>query len=236
MYHRRDANNAGSSGTTIHWIKLQLGEHPKAKTWTPSISENSNQYLLEDDCSGYGNHGACSVPFGLTSDSPRYKNCKNFENNKYIDCGRDAMITDALTISCWAQANNWSTFNGQFISCTDSGGWGLGYGANTDGHGFEVFCNGGYYGINLNYNNLSSGWHHIAATYNGDTIIGYIDGQAIASKNGLPGNLTYNSSNHMMIGAEPGGTTPSGYYFNGKISDVRIYATALPAAAIKELY
>jgi hypothetical protein len=146
------------------------------------------------------------------------------------------MVTDALTISCWAQANNWSTFDGQLISCTDTGGWGLGYGANTDGHGFEVFCNNDYHGINLNYNSLSSGWHHIAATYNGDTIIGYIDGQPIVSKSGLPGNLTYNSSNCIMIGAEPGGTTPSGYYFNGKLSDVRIYATALSAAAVKELY
>lgn len=217
----------------IRDFQMEIKDHPTLYT---STSREDATNLIEYDSSGYNNHGTCSAVFKHTSDAPRYKNCKNFENNKYINCGRGAMVTDALTISCWTQANNWSTFDGQLISCTDTGGWGLGYGANKDGHGFEVFCNNDYHGINLNYNSLSSGWHHIAATYNGNTIIGYIDGQPIASKSGLPGKLTYNSSNCLMIGAEPGGTTPSGNYFTGKISDVRIYATALSAAAVKELY
>lgn len=244
MFNKNTSGGNGSTGTVIHWIKLQLGYHPEVKTWTPSISENPNQYLLEDDCSGYGNHATCSSPFGLTSDAPRYKNCKNFENNKYVDCGKNIKPTDAFTVSCWANVD-WSNSNGQLISCTEGGGWGIGKGANALGsgkEGFEIYSNSDkkYYGINFNYNSLSSGWHHFVATYNGSVLQGFIDGNIVKNGNSdtwpAGSDFIYPSANTgLLIGAEPGASENS-RYLNGKMSDVRIYATALSAAAVKELY
>jgi hypothetical protein len=105
MYSWNNDNTNTGNTVTIHWVKMQFGHHLNAQTWSPSISENPNQYLLEDDCSGYGNHATCSAPFGLADDAPRYKNCKNFENNKYIltPARSYAGMKDSYTFSYWAK-------------------------------------------------------------------------------------------------------------------------------------
>jgi len=85
-----------------------------------------------------------------------------------------------------------------------------------------------------------SGWHMFTISYDGLNIKVYIDGvlsnTSAAYTTKTP--IFYNSTNGIFIGAEAGGntTTPAGDYFNGKISDVRIYATALSDADVKELY
>ncbi len=245
MYHRKDPDNAGSSGTTIHWIKLQLGEHPEAKTWTSSISENPNQYLLEDDCSGYDNHGTCSAPFGLTSDAPRYKNCKNFENNKYITTPARsyAGMKDSYTFSYWAKipqihgkmvfgfidGNRLNVFPWNTETNPDANPDKSWFNWNTNDSANTPFRNNGVNVLIKPYNNT---WHHYVITGNGSETKLYIDGV-----------YTGTASSYKAIGDSNTQIVFSGYdtsanykWNNGKISDFRIYATALSAAAVKELY
>ena len=234
---------ADSVNYTLHmWnIKVVQGTYDPNDIWCPNSADALYATLglnKESDCSGYGNHATKANIYTTVNNSPRYETCYQFSGSQYLACGRGAMVTDELTISLWACADDWSTFNGCFISCTDAGGWGLGHQANTVGHGFEIYADSAYYGIDLQYNNLSSGWHHIVATYDKNTIVGYIDGVEKARKTGVPSGIKYNANNGIFIGQEAAGnaTTPSGNPYYGKMSDVRIYGTALSANDIADMY
>ena len=81
-------------------------------------------------------------------------------------------------------------------------------------------------------------WHHIAITADGNTAKFYADGQRFYSSS-YSNNITYPLSNAFVIGKTAYSySTPASSQnpFNGVISDVRIYATALDENAIMELY
>jgi Tol biopolymer transport system component len=71
-------------------------------------------------------------------------------------------------------------------------------------------------------------WSFLAATYDGTTMILYVNGVPVASV-AVSGNLA-TSTNPLQIG----GDSFYGQYFQGLISNVRIYSTALTAAEIQE--
>ena len=90
---------------------------------------------------------------------------------------------------------------------------------------------------------LSSGWHHFVGTYDGFNVKIYIDGVLDGTLNAYTAKtpIFYNTANTIFIGAEAENTkikpaVSNPYYFNGKMSDVRIYAKALSANDIEELY
>ena len=159
-------------------------------------------------------------------------------NSHYVALPAGLKVPAPITVALWANATSWSSFTGQLISCTEGGGWGLGYGANVAGHGFEVNVGGTYYGIDLAFNSLSAGWHHFAVTFDGRYIKGYVDGVLKATKDiGSVGTIKYHDSNSPMLGAEPGASnTATGNYFDGYLDDVRIYASVLTEADIEKLY
>ena len=228
---------------TLHFwdMKVSAGNYVPNDTWCPNSADDLYTTLglnQEPDCSGFGNNAIKGDTFTVVNGSPRYETCYQFSGSQYLACGRGAMVTDGLTVSIWACADDWSTFNGCLISCTEAGGWGLGYQATAAGHGFELYADGAYHGVDLQYNSLSAGWHHIVATYNKSTIIGYIDGVEKARKTGVPSSVKYHASNGIFIGKEAAGSTtsPGSYPYYGKLSDVRIYGTALSASDVAELY
>jgi hypothetical protein len=117
---------AGYHGLKVRTNTYSDGTNPVTiKFWDFHLSDST--FITQGyDCSGYGNHGTCSASFKYDYNSPRYKNCAVFNNNKYINCGRGAMVTDELTVSLWAYMDNWSQFsssNMRLASCTESGGW-----------------------------------------------------------------------------------------------------------------
>lgn len=199
------------------------------------------------DTSGYGHDGI--APHLLDSSSihnsnmnpelARYDKCLTFASaaTDYINAGRGGMVTDAITVSMWASMNTWIQ-NPRFISCTEGGGWNFEGGA---AYSRVALAQNGTY-INATsskpFTSLSSGWHHFTLTYDGYTLKYYIDGQlegsSATASSKLP--ITYNANNNIIIGAEASSSMATSPYFDGKISDVRIYATALSADDIKDLY
>src|SRR5262249_38303833 len=75
---------------------------------------------------------------------------------------------------------------------------------------------------------ITGGWHHVAATFDGTTRVLYLDGVAIHSS-GSSGTLAVPDTSNFAIGA-----TGVGYNepFNGSIDDVRIWNVARSAAQI----
>lgn len=196
------------------------------------------------DCSGLGNNASVSGSLSSSNDTPRYNSSAVFEANGYIAVGRTTMVKDEITICCWAYMNNWSDYSSQRIfTCASAGGWGI-----VSSNGAICFAidkgtssNSYLYAYGPQLSNIASGWHYIVGTYNGYKPKIYVDGILVGEASELPTKtpIRYNSTNGVFIGAQAGSSqiTPvSGTYFNGKMSDVRIYGTALTDSAVKELY
>ena len=190
------------------------------------------------DCSGYGNDGTIGgLPKPITG-SPRYETATSLEGSSYINAGRGSMVTNALTVAVWAHSTAWASA-GRIASCTEGGGWNF-----ENGNGylrFPVYAGG--YALatdTLPLSSYSSGWHHIVGTFDGQSKKNcfYRDGQFIASATTTNSAMTYYSNNSVFIGAEAAAsqTTPSSPYFNGYVSDFRVYGTALSPEDVAELY
>jgi hypothetical protein len=75
-------------------------------------------------------------------------------------------------------------------------------------------------------------WHHIAGTYNGDTVSLWVDGVRLASNTVTSGGVAYGLPTHndLTIGnyiTAPNSLGMAGFGFVGKIDEVRIWDNAL---------
>lgn len=224
---------------------ITYGGTAKVAAVSLSLVNNCNDI---SDTSGYGHDGTAAHLLDSSSihnsnmnpELARYDKCLTFASAAfdYINAGRGGMVTDAITVSMWASMDTWNIQNPRFISCTEGGGWDFEGGAAYSR--VALAQNGTYiYATSSKpFTSLSNGWHHFALTYDGYTLKYYIDGQlegsSATASSKLP--ITYNANNNIIIGAEATASTAGTPYFDGKISDVRIYATALSADDIKDLY
>jgi hypothetical protein len=81
---------------------------------------------------------------------------------------------------------------------------------------------------NYTFPDSASGWHHIANTYDGDSIIIFVDGVNVASA--LRQGIINVNPNALLIGKSGWGE-----YFKGDMDDFRIYNRALSENEIKGL-
>ena len=237
----------------IYGIKFEKSN--KATPWTPAPEDDASFYdNTIYDTSGYNhnaNVGDSTCPT-WSSDTPRYKGSYVFNGNKqYVTCGTSTMIEgqEEITINCWAYMDDWTKFNARLFSCTENGGYNTEYNGNGNWlkFGVCVFSKadktipiysgniGGYTGIKLS--DMSSGWHMITCVYKasvGDTI--YLDGKLYEKKTYTSYGIYFNKNSYLFLGGESSGVSCIAPYFNGKLSDFRIYATALSDSDILELY
>lgn len=80
---------------------------------------------------------------------------------------------------------------------------------------------------------LTAGWHHVAGTWDGSSVIKvYIDGVDVSNTQQTAGSLTsITSTNPVTIGLSEASAA-----FSGRIDDVRIYNTALDSTSIANIY
>lgn len=252
------SDQAGKTGATNAWLNIynsvpsadgtksltignwKLEENSVPTPWSPYADDTNGN--IEYDVSGYCNNGIKYNITEYTSDTPRYSLATKFNGtNTYINVGRGGMVRDEITINIWAYMNDWSTYKARLISCTEGGGW------NFEPSGSKIHVGMGT-GVSSNtYKNtsgyvladLTSGWHMFTATYDGFTTKQYVDGNFNSSNNAYTTKtpVFYHTSNPILIGTEASSTqNPAGNYFNGYLSDARIYATALSEADIQSLY
>lgn len=233
---------SGAIGTYyVKNFKLEAGTNTNPK-WSPAISDSDNWGLGEYDVSGYGNNGFISqatMPI-CAGESPRYNNCYSFNgSNQYIDVGQGGKVKDEISVAWWGYMDSWSGY-GRAISCTEGGGWD--FEPNSGYMSFPVGCGTSsntyqHVSSKTKLADLSAGWHHWVGTYDGFKLCLYKDGVLDNSVTAYTTKTPiYYPANQIFIGCEAAGSSPSSPYFKGKISDVRIYATALSADDVKELY
>ena len=232
-------------------MKLELGQ--KATPWCPHEADELYDKLeinkdIQYDTSGYNNNGVKTGTFTYDSDTPKYNVSMIFNKASYINIGQQLFnARDEITVNLWVKADSWATNPGTFFSSMESGG--NGWQKKSDNN-YTVACGTGvssnsYVSTSITTTSLdASKWHMMTFTYNGMVLNTYVDAvlQTTTSKYDTKTPLYYNSRSTMFIGgeAETNKNTPSNSSrypnFEGKISDVRIYCTALSAEDILSLY
>ena len=224
----------GNNILKIRNCKLEKGSI--ATSWSPAPEEVGTNNTIYD-CSGYQNN---ATPIGIltaSTDTAKYSVATKFINTSYIrSLGRpnDFLPHDAITVNLWMKCTTW----GNPISCTEGGGFNF---EDISGIRFPVYISGVGYKLaesGISSSTLLNNWHMLTGTFDKATIKIYIDGELKATTTTSSTNDIGYANNYLFIGAEAAGnsTNPETSNFVGNISDVRIYATALSAAAIKDLY
>ena len=227
------------TGEVNVWMKnckIELGSI--TTPWTLAPEDLGIDTTKITDSSGYGNDGTIVGTLTTQQDSPRYGISTSFAASSAINCGRGAMVTDSITVNLWVKYSSYSNL----VSCTEGGGWNF---ENNSGLTFPVYiASVGYVHIDAANRppvaNYANSWHMFTGVYdrlNKLTKL-YIDGELIGTGAvSSPNLIQYNGSNVIWLNAEATGSNETGSYGNAKsFSDFRIYATALSAEDILDLY
>lgn len=201
-----------------------------------SISNGAWSDLTVYDTSGFGNHGSVTSACRpvLAGNSPMYDKCYEFPYKNYIT-GKmpfGGQATSNFTISVWLNQIEGGAYS-TWLNSNGYGGSGLWLAVNTEG-----CAQWGYRSVNPNYvkggsNIAVNTWHLFTYVYKEGVATWYLDGKKNCS-------ATYADKTIMPAGTFTLGDSYAGSdwntNFHGKLSDFRIYATALSDADIAELY
>ncbi|MDW7680452.1 MAG: LamG-like jellyroll fold domain-containing protein [bacterium] len=154
-------------------------------------------------------------------------------SDAYLDLGNNFKFTTAFTIELWAWQSDWQpSLKQTLISNYEAGGYRIRL--DSDNYLRFYIYKVSELKISFSTSSLSSGWHHIACTYDNTAYKIFVDGFLKSSGGGH--NISYKYDNHTIIGAEAGsGSSPSsGEYYNGYIDEVRIWNRVLSETEINE--
>ena len=195
------------------------------------------------DLSGYNSNG--TLTNGPTFNSSNNGSIVFDGTNDYVGVPYNANLapTAAISFGCIAYLSNWNVAtNMRLLSKTQSGGYqiGMNEGVNyTTFLGGLVYAGGAYRTTKYSLASIASGWHVIMYTFDGQYFKMYLDGVNVDTLNiGSVVTMSYSVNNSLIIGAEAGSaaTPDPGSYYNGRISSVNIYNTALSAAEVSQNY
>lgn len=236
----------------IHHIKYQRGTI--ATPWCPNKTDKMSDKIglnnsIEYDCSGFNRNGE-KININYNSDTPKYDVSSVFDatspsiikisNSNYAIQGIQNM-----TISIWAYKDDWSQFSERVYSCTEGGGlniqptssgqieWAVN--VYTDAEKTSHKYDANLY-IRIPKTEFSSGWHMFTWVYTTSGTLLYVDGILKQSKTGTSYGLYFHSTAPLILGGQATSTNYTSPYLNGKLSDFRIYVTALSAKDILALY
>jgi len=226
------------SGTSVTLYEAQVEHKPHVTPYTDSI--RSARVV---DTSGQG----ADAPLALATapkwieESPTGRGSYLFTNDATKRIDRELIdLGSTLTYSCWAKQDSTEGHAYKFIVSSGRDYDKYGVSISTVSGDIQARYGGGAQGNGV----LSAGislvgvWRHIVFTH--DMVNGarlYVDGVLTAT--GPARTIDYSQANNRtVIGKMSYSYTSTTTYFpfSGPISDVRIYATALAADQVKELY
>lgn len=198
-------------------------------------------YLFDgnaNDLSGNNNHGNL---FGATLSTDRFGNAGGAYSfngsSQYIEVPNSASISSPvarLTTVFWVQVTGWSTqfgVNYASILSKSNSTTNCQYRVSLKDNGISVINNGKLWDFNGTGIGLNT-WYHIAVVFNNNSTSYYVNG-VYAGQSSSPGTFASNSGSSMYIGRDDPGTVD---YFGGKVDELRVFARALSATEIQQLY
>lgn len=246
-----DWNNIGSESGVVHENTMNTDQNDattvkKGYSLTNPLFENNligywalqeDQGSVAYDFSSNGNNGSINGPTinatGLLGTSSYEFNSSSSENVIISDDPEYGGLNE-ITISAWVNSDN---LDGNYrwvirksADSNECAGSPFFFGQNTSNELTLAINDNGYqsgYSLDSSY---TDSWVHIAATYDGTYRRFYLDGDQKQRDNFSQGTVNSTGGN-LYIGGQP-----CGQYFDGKISDVRIYNTRLTEAEINQLY
>lgn len=228
--------------------KLEFGEIPTP--WAPAPSDIGYTNVIYDT-SGYCNNGTIVGDITTIASSPRYNcciehldSCADYIYREYLSFLGDS----GFTFSCWINPTSYSRTTNTTTAVGNQFILSQGRDAITSGtnntYGASLIINNGKPKFLCGNGNLDSNtiipigeWAHVVGVWTGTQKKIYVNGILKNSANNT-GIDWIEAQNSLVIGKMAYGKNSTGAYhpFVGKISDVRIYATALTDNQIKELY
>ena len=221
-------------GTTTHrgdiWTFKTL---PDVPIYDPNLigwwkfDEGSGVMAL--DGSGYDNNGKLMRNTqwitGYDGDALKFDGI-----GAYVNCGNaDILNVDVFSVSFWCNIASTQTWNhmvskGQHGASGSPGSvnWGIMMYESQETILFETYNDTGWTGITAD--TTIGQWHHVVATYDGDTMQLYHDGELLSSTSGI--GILLDKNRPLLIGARSDAASAGGY-FNGSIDDVRFYNKVL---------
>lgn len=241
------------SGANSHLVGIYVtkGNTIYISEWWVENNKQVCSYFLDTitpkviDC-GIANvyDGTINGKIAVVKDSPRYSYSYQFNGtltgNTNQDDVADLIIndnflipTDQITLAYWYKKSA-RGYQGGSVFSIDRGAnkdYDL-YGISTYDGKYRLNTSGGGVEIAPNDSDVLNEWRHHVLTYDGAKFKLYINGVLFKEK--VCSGTIRRNQNGLIIGKNTAG---GGYrYFNGLMSDFRIYATALSAEDIAELY
>ena len=154
-------------------------------------------------------------------------------SNSWLQSSTSAVYdSQTITMECWCYPNTLSQegflfekgqVNTQYSMFFES--------INATSFVFRTMGTVSNYNLTFNVNTylIVSAWNHIVCTYNGSSKIAYVNGVQVASV-AASGTLPTGQINQYI------GRHSSGYFFNGRIAESRVYNIALSAAQVLQNY
>lgn len=220
---------AGTMNMKIGRWKLEKGSTPTP--WLPAKTDDMYsdwEFNVAHDSSGYCHDGTVNDSLTCSTDTARYSSCCEFDGvNQSIALPSEfsSLVQDTFTMNLWFKKDELGSKNYETLIGGPSG--------------FEIDTRAGsattlsLYMASVRGGNVFSPfnlgqWYMVSLVNDGTNELYYIDGELVKTitKKAMPTGTYY-------IGAW---RISSSQNYKGKISDVRVYATALSADDIKELY
>lgn len=234
-------NSSGTLSLTVKttdgvvYIKdIKLQEGTAQMIYSPNSADALYKTLgydttTEYDTSGFGNNGTKFGTITSSSDSPIGNSSYYIPSTAYINTNSAIHTYNQITMSIWFKGANGCHFGNW-----ESGGCGLW----TESNKWKatVYANSKYNDITGGA--LQDGWHFAAMTYDGQVIRIYNDGVETGKLDlGSKYTIQWHTTAPWTINGNPNATGSSvDQRVTGYWADARLYATALTADDIKQLY
>lgn len=220
----------------VSWWKLDASDTYDSSTgnWTIEDHAGSN----DGTSSGMTQANLVQSDLSFTSGYSPY--ALDFDGtNDYIDCGTGSRFNiNQITISAWVNLSSGLTST-QIIAGirnNTSGGGSICYQLQNQSSGKFRFVirqsNGTYVDSVANDVHQYNTWYHVLGVADGSNIKLYVNGNLQTIVSSYDGTI-YSPNENFNIGKQ---SSPSNYYWDGKLSNVSVFNTGLTSAQVTELY